>query len=311
MNVIEALEKRKSTRAFLSKEVEHEKISTILDAARHAPSGTNTQPWQVAVVTGETKIKLQSKVEAVFRSGDKGRADYRYYPEEWLEPYTSRRKECGLLMYKTLGITREDKERQVDQWAANYRAFDAPVMLLFFMDDVMETGSYIDYGMFLQSVMLAAVDQGLQAARGVPRSLALDVEELAVLVRPLPVRRPLALRPVAGGAVIPIHASTPPRGVRLVTRRLRRTGADEILVEEELVERLETGRPLRVKAGFDPTAPDLHLGHTVIGIRQREFVGADLVEVSPPYDPSGNTALVGANLLFEMLCSLPGCRRRD
>jgi len=66
MNVIEALEQRKSTRAFLSKEVEREKINTILDAARHAPSGTNTQPWQVAVVTGEAKINLQSKIEAAF-----------------------------------------------------------------------------------------------------------------------------------------------------------------------------------------------------------------------------------------------------
>lgn len=161
MNVIEALQQRKSTRAFLSKEVEQEKINTILDAARHAPSGTNTQPWQVAVVTGDAKIKLQTKLEAAFRAGDKGKADYSYYPDEWRQPYASRRKECGLLMYKTLGITREDKERQLNQWAANYRAFDAPVMLLFFLDGVMQTGSYIDYGMFLQSVMLAAVDQGL------------------------------------------------------------------------------------------------------------------------------------------------------
>ena len=161
MNVIKALEQRKSTRAFLSKEVEQEKINTILNAARHAPSGTNTQPWQVAVVTGEAKIKLQTKIEEAFRAGDKGNADYTYYPDEWQQPYASRRKECGLLMYKTLGITREDKGRQINQWAANYRAFDAPVLLLFFMDDVMQTGSYIDYGMFLQSVMLAAVDQGL------------------------------------------------------------------------------------------------------------------------------------------------------
>ena len=175
MNVIEALEKRKSTRAFLDKNVEPEKINTILEAARHAPSGTNTQPWRVAVVTGETKIKLQTKIEAAFRSGDKGKADYSYYPDEWLEPYASRRKECGLLMYKTLGITREDKERQVDQWAANYRAFDAPVMLLFFMDDVMQTGSYIDYGMFLQSVMLAAVDQGLATC---PQASIADYPEI-------------------------------------------------------------------------------------------------------------------------------------
>ena len=175
MNVIEALEQRKSTRAFLTKEVEREKINTILDAARHAPSGTNTQPWQVAVVTGETKIKLQSKIETAFRSGDKGKADYHYYPDEWIEPYASRRKECGLLMYKTLGITREDKECQLNQWAANYRSFDAPVMLLFFMDDVMQTGSYIDYGMFLQSMMLVAVDQGLATC---PQASIADYPEI-------------------------------------------------------------------------------------------------------------------------------------
>jgi len=175
MNVIKALAQRKSTRAFLSTEVEPEKINTILDAARHAPSGTNTQPWQVAVVTGEAKIKLQSKLEQAFRAGDKGNADYTYYPVEWQQPYASRRKECGLLMYKTLGIRREDKERQINQWAANYRAFDAPVLLLFFMDDVMQTGSYIDYGMFLQSVMLAAVDQGLASC---PQASIADYPEI-------------------------------------------------------------------------------------------------------------------------------------
>lgn len=175
MNVIKALVQRKSTRAFLSTEVEQEKINAILEAARHAPSGANTQPWQVAVVTGETKIKLQTKIEQAFRGGDKGKADYPYYPVEWRQPYASRRKECGLLMYKTLGITREDKDRQVNQWAANYRAFDAPVLLLFFIDDVMQTGSYIDYGMFLQSVMLAAVDQGLATC---PQASLADYPEI-------------------------------------------------------------------------------------------------------------------------------------
>ena len=175
MNVIKALELRKSTRAFLSKEVEQEKITAILDAARHAPSGTNTQPWQVAVVEGETKIKLQTKLEAAFRAGDKGKADYHYYPDEWKQPYASRRMECGLLLYKTLGIARADKERQMNQWAANYRAFDAPVLLLFFMDNVLQTGSYIDYGMFLQSVMLVAVDQGLATC---PQASIADYPEI-------------------------------------------------------------------------------------------------------------------------------------
>ena len=161
MNVQTALEKRKSVRAFLDKAVEVEKINAILSSASHSPSGANTQPWQVAVVMGQTKQKLQEKIEKAFRQGDKGQSDYSYYPDDWIEPYKSRRIKCGLQMYSTLDIKREDKEKQLNQWVANYRAFDAPVMLLFFLDKQLQTGSYIDYGMFLQSIMLAAVEQGL------------------------------------------------------------------------------------------------------------------------------------------------------
>ena len=161
MNVIEALKQRKSVRAFLDKAVSDETIKTILEAARYAPSGTNTQPWEVAIVRGESKLALQEKIEDAFRSGDKGHPDYDYYPTEWISPFKDRRKECGLLMYSTLDIKREDKERQLDQWAANYRAFDAPVMMLFFLNPIMKIGSYMDYGMFLQSIMLAAEELGL------------------------------------------------------------------------------------------------------------------------------------------------------
>jgi len=170
MDVGTAIMQRKSTRAFLQKEVEREKIVRILDTARHAPSGTNTQPWQVAVVTGDKKLDLQQRMEAAFRTGEKGKMDYHYYPSEWHSPYKERRKACGLLMYQTLGITRETRQRQLDQWAANYRSFDAPVMLFFFIDPLLETGSFFDYGMFFQSIMLCALEQGLatcpQAALG-------------------------------------------------------------------------------------------------------------------------------------------------
>ena len=161
MTVTEALLERKSTRAFLKKNVETSLIENILSAASHAPSGTNTQPWQVAVVTGKEKKQLEEKLEAAFRNGDKANPDYQYYPLEWQSPYKDRRRECGLQMYKTLDIQREDKQKQLDQWARNFRAFDAPVMLLFFLDPVMQAGSYLDYGMFLQSLMLSAQEQGL------------------------------------------------------------------------------------------------------------------------------------------------------
>jgi len=170
MKVADALRMRKSTRAFLDKAVSVEKIQRILNVARFAPSGVNTQPWQVAVVTGNKKRQVTESLENAFRSGIKGKMDYQYYPQEWKEPYKGRRKACGLQLYTTLEITRQDKEKQINQWAANYRAFDAPVMLFFFMDPTMTTGSFLDYGMFLQSLMLASVEEGLavcpQAALG-------------------------------------------------------------------------------------------------------------------------------------------------
>jgi nitroreductase len=175
MNVREALQRRKSVRAFLNRDVEAEKIHSILSAASHAPSGVNTQPWQVAVVSGEKKQQLQQQLEKAFRDGVKAKADYSYYPREWIEPYKSRRIACGVQMYSTLKIERSDKQRQLDQWAANFRAFDAPVMLLFFMDAGMQTGSYMDYGMFMQSVMLAAVEEGLATC---PQASLADYPEL-------------------------------------------------------------------------------------------------------------------------------------
>jgi len=161
MKVSEALKERKSTRAFLKKEVSQALIQSILEDAKHAPSGVNMQPWHVCVVSGEKKHALETKVVEAFEQGQKEVMDYAYYPHTWEEPYKSRRKETGLLMYSTLGISKEDKERQKEQWKLNYRAFDAPVVLFFFIDARLEKGSYLDYGMFLQSVMLSAAEKGL------------------------------------------------------------------------------------------------------------------------------------------------------
>lgn len=170
MNVTLALQQRKSTRAFLAKAVAKEKIIAILQAARHAPSGTNAQPWQVAVVSGKKKTELTRALEKSFRDSGLGAMDYHYYPLEWHEPFKKRRVICGGQLYSALNIERHDKERRLEQWAANYRAFDAPVALFFFLDPAMQKGSFLDYGMFIQSVMLAAVEEGLatcpQAALG-------------------------------------------------------------------------------------------------------------------------------------------------
>ncbi|MEB8432597.1 nitroreductase [Cocleimonas sp. KMM 6892] len=161
MNILDTLKARKSVRGYIDKPVEREQIISLLNAARLAPSGSNIQPWQVVVLTDEKKNHLQQKLETAFRKNTPIQQDYIYYPVIWKEPYKGRRKDCGLQLYQSLNITQDDKQRRMMQWIANYHSFDAPVLLLFFMDKEMETGSYIDYGMFMQSLMLAAVEQGL------------------------------------------------------------------------------------------------------------------------------------------------------
>lgn len=170
MNIIDALENRKSTRAFLEKDVSREQIVRILKAAGHAPSGTNAQPWEVAVVTGKTREELTTALVEAFEQDGLGDMDYNYYPTKWKEPFKKRRVTCGAALYSALKIERRDKARRLEQWVANYRGFDAPVLLFFFLDNVMEKGSFLDYGMFIQSIMLAALEEGLstcaQAALG-------------------------------------------------------------------------------------------------------------------------------------------------
>lgn len=161
MNVSQAIKQRHSCRAFTEQSVAIDTIKTIIDTAKYAPSGVNTQPWQVAVLSGESKQKLSEKMVEAFRNKQTGSMDYHYYPQTWTELYKKRRVATGIKLYEALNIQREDKARRLAQWEANYRAFDAPVMLLFFIDKSLETGSYLDYGMFLQNIMLLAEEQGL------------------------------------------------------------------------------------------------------------------------------------------------------
>ncbi|MCG6863029.1 MAG: nitroreductase [Chromatiaceae bacterium] len=161
MKVSDAMRERHSCRAFLGRDVEPGKIERILRLASRAPSGANTQPWQVVVVSGKTKLVIERAMEAQFRAGNRGKSDYQYYPLQWKEPYQSRRFACGMQLYSSLGIGREDTEQRIEQWVANYRSFGAPVALYFFVESRMEVGSFIDMGMLLQSVMLLAVEEGL------------------------------------------------------------------------------------------------------------------------------------------------------
>jgi nitroreductase len=159
-----AITSRRSVRAFLDTPVPREVIEDLLRVAARAPSGTNTQPWKVYVLTGAAREALGRKILAAYDDPQQRAAhteEYAYYPTQWESPYIERRRKVGWDLYGLLGIGKGDKERMHAQHGRNYRFFDAPVGLIFTIDRVMCQGSWLDYGMFLQNLMLAARSHGL------------------------------------------------------------------------------------------------------------------------------------------------------
>lgn len=159
-----AIASRRSIRAFETTPVNKADIEAILEVARFSATGVNMQPWRVHVVTGEIKERLSAAIADIDNDPNHDLAlpdPYEYYPREWTSPYIDRRRQVGWQLYGLLGITKGDKQRMHEQHARNYRFFDAPVGLLFTIDRVLGEGSLLDYGMFLQSVMIAARGRGL------------------------------------------------------------------------------------------------------------------------------------------------------
>jgi nitroreductase len=162
--VDDAITSRHSIRAFLPAPVPRQTIEDILRVAARAPSGTNTQPWKVHVLTGAAKQRLSAAIRAAFDNPEeraRHREEYAYYPTEWASPYIERRRKVGWDLYGLLGIGKTDKARMHEQHGRNYAFFDAPVGLIFTIDRVMQQGSWLDYGMFLQNIMVAARARGL------------------------------------------------------------------------------------------------------------------------------------------------------
>jgi len=153
---------RHAVRAFLPREVPRQWVTGILASASRAPSGTNLQPWRVHVLRGAARQRLVDAVCAAYDSEEAGhRAEYDYYPAEFFEPYLTRRRQIGWGLYGLLGIGKGDQAKMRAQMRRNYEFFGAPVGLIFTIDRRMGQGSWLDYGMFLQNVMLAARARGL------------------------------------------------------------------------------------------------------------------------------------------------------
>jgi nitroreductase len=135
-------------------------VEEILAVASRAPSGTNTQPWKVYVLAGGAKDRLSRAVAAAYDAGA-AHPEFHYYPTKWFEPYLARRRKIGWDLYGLLGIGRGDKAKMHAQHRRNYLFFDAPVGLIFIIERDLELGSWLDYGMFLQGIMVAARARGL------------------------------------------------------------------------------------------------------------------------------------------------------
>jgi nitroreductase len=187
-----AITSRHSMRAFLPTPVPREMVETILRVASRAPSGTNTQPWQVHVLTGAAKQRLCDRIGAIYEDPvelARHEREYDYYPKEWTSPYLERRRKVGWDLYALLGLAKTDRAGMHRQHGRNYRFFDAPVGLIFSIDRVLRQGSWLDYGMFLQNIMVAARARGLhtcpQAAftqfhRVIAEELAFKPEQMLV-----------------------------------------------------------------------------------------------------------------------------------
>jgi nitroreductase len=162
MDVDTALRTRGATRAFLDRAVTRAQVTSVLEAARYAPSGTNVQPWQVHVVAGTVRDRIVNDVQhAANHQRGEHRAPFDFYPTTWREPYLGRRRACGWGLYTSLGIAKGDHAAGLAQELRNYSFFDAPIGLFMFIDDDLPVGSWVDLGMFVQSVMLAAQAAGL------------------------------------------------------------------------------------------------------------------------------------------------------
>ncbi|MFK4048864.1 nitroreductase [Acinetobacter venetianus] len=185
-HVDDAITSRHSVRAFLDTPVDVQTIKDILAVSSRAPSGTNTQPWKVYVVTGQKRAEMIDRVCAAQielhqkpELADQYKETFAYYPETWISPFIDRRRENGWGLYGLLNIQKGEKEKMAAQQLRNFQLFDAPVALYFTVNKAMGIGSKMDISMMIQNVMVAAKARGLdtcpQAAWNHFHPIVLDV----------------------------------------------------------------------------------------------------------------------------------------
>lgn len=162
MIVSDAVQTRRSIRAFTDRAVDRATIARILDRAQRSPSGGNTQPWHGIVLTGEPLERLFDRVASEFPRGKAAHApEYHIYPPDLDGAYEQRRFGVGEDLYGALGIAREEKGKRLMWFAQNFRAFGAPVLMLVHTPRYMGPPQWSDIGMWLMTVMLLCREEGL------------------------------------------------------------------------------------------------------------------------------------------------------
>lgn len=162
LSVSEALPRRRSVRAFTDRAVDPALLRALITKAQRAPSGGNLQPWQAVVITGGKWGEVKQAVADRIEMGREGQQpEYDIYPRGLTQPWDSRRFGVGEGLYASLGIPRDDKAGRLQQFMENYRGFGAPVMLFLHCSRIMGPPQWSDMGMWLQSLMLLAVEAGL------------------------------------------------------------------------------------------------------------------------------------------------------
>ena len=177
-----AIRTRRSIRGFLPDTVPREIIRDLLALAACAPSGSNIQPWRVHVLTGAALRRLKDDLIARHDANAPEEREYEYYPTSWRTPYLERRRAVGWKLYELTGVARGDREAGHRQRGRNYDFFGALVGLVFTIDDDLEKGSWLDCGMFIQTLMIAARGKGLDTC---PQAAIANYP--AVLRRHLPI----------------------------------------------------------------------------------------------------------------------------
>lgn len=160
--VTEAVTQRRSVRDFGGDPVSSTLVREILETARCAPSGGNLQPWHVHIVGGHTYRKLIDATQTQFDINPSGEPLYHHpYPPDLTEIYRERRRTIGHQLYEIVGVKRGDRTAKLQYLRRNYEFFGAPVGMIFTIEQQMEPLQWVDLGMFIQTIMLLATEQGL------------------------------------------------------------------------------------------------------------------------------------------------------